>query len=315
MASVAPTWIVLARDVSESVVVSGQRRTMVAAVLDAATGMVVNVTPGTSLEDVLRRALKGALVRPAAPLSKAVPELLVCPPEIVDAVRSAATALTKLAAAQITEGAGMDDAEEIFDSIVGHMEGRAQPVDSPSVGDWRILYDALKSYVDATPWRRWTDSDWFRTTLEIGGASVERACLVLGNAGLQYGFNAVADPVMFERLAVDESSRRDPLQHMEQALVVHLDPWRETKGVYADKARRYGWSSEERLVPSLLTVRDGGPADLSCTDARLLTLALQAVLTEDARRLTVVKAPSATTTGEVVFDDGSAGLFRVTRPR
>jgi hypothetical protein len=101
---------------------------------------------------------------------------------------------------------------------------------------------------------------------------------------------------------------------MDQALVVHLDPWRETKGVHADKARRYGWPSEERFVPSLLTVRNGGPADLSCTDTRLLTLASQAVLTEDARRLTVVRAPSATTTGEVIFDDGSVGIFRVTRP-
>jgi hypothetical protein len=313
--SVGPTWIVLARDVSESVVVSGQRRTVVTAVLDAATGMVVNITPGASSEEALRRALKGALVRPAAPLPKAVPELLLCPPELVEAVRSAATALTKLAPARITEGAGMDDAEEIFDSIVGHMEGREQPVDLPSVGDWRILYDALKSYVDATPWRRWTDSDWFRTALEIDGRSVERACLVLGNAGLQRGFNAVADAAMFERLATDESARRDPLQQLDEALIVHLDPWRETKGVYAGKARRYGWPSEERLVPSLLTVRDGRPADLSCSDTRLLTLALQAVLTEDARRLTVVKAASPTTTGEVAFDDGSVGLFRVTRPR
>jgi hypothetical protein len=69
------------------------------------------------------------------------------------------------------------------------------------------------------------------------------------------------------------------------------------------------------FVPSLLTVHDGGPADLSGTDTRLLTLALQAVLTEDARRLTVVKAASATATGETVFDDGSVGIFRVTRPR
>jgi hypothetical protein len=313
--SVAPTWIVLARDVSESVVVSGQHRTVLAAVLDAATGIVVNVTPGTSSEDVLRRALKGALVRPAAPLPKAVPELLVCPPELVEAVRSAATALTKLAAVQITEGAGMDDAEDIFDSIVGHMEGREQPVDLPSVGDWRILYDALRSYVDATPWRRWTDSDWFRTMLEVDGARVERACLVLGNAGVQHGFNAVADPAMLERLATDESTRRDPLSQLDEALIVHLDPWRETRGVYAAKARRYGWPSEARFVPSLLTVRDGRPADLSRTDTRLLTLALQAVLTEDARRLNVVKADSATTTGEVVFDDGSIGIFQVTRPR
>jgi hypothetical protein len=313
--SVAPTWIVLARDVSESVVVSGQRRTAVAVVFDAAAGMIVNITPGTSSEDVLRRALKGALVRPAAPLRKLVPERLVSPPELVEAVRTTATTLSKLAAVEVTEGVGMDDAEEIFDSIVGHMEGRDQPTDPPSVGDWRVLYDELRSYAEAAPWRRWTDSDWFRASLEVEGASVERVCVVLGNAGLQHGFNAVADPTMLEHLAADESSRRNPLQHLDQALIVHLDPWRETKGVHGDKARRYGWPSEARFVPSLLTVRDGGPADLSCADSRLLTLALRAVLTEDARRLTVAGAGSATTAGEVTFHDGSVGRFAVARPR
>ena len=195
------------------------------------------------------------------------------------------------------------------------MEGRDQPVDQPSVGDWRVLYDALKAYVDAAPWLRWTDSDWFRATLEIDGTSVERACLVLGNAGLQHGFNVVADPVMFERLATDASSGRDPLQHLDQALLVHLDPWRETKGVAAEKARRYGWPSGARFVPSLLAVRAGGPADLGCADARLLTVALRAVLTEDARRLVVADAGAVSTTGEVTLDDGAVGRFEVARPR
>jgi hypothetical protein len=58
-------------------------------------------------------------------------------------------------------------------------------------------------------------------------------------------------------LATDEGNRRDPLERLDGAVVVHLDPWRETKGGFADKARRYGWPSEERLVPSLLTDRDG----------------------------------------------------------
>lgn len=66
----APTWILLARDVSDSVVVGDQRRTCLAAVLDAETGLVVNVSPGTSIEGVVGRALKSALVTPAPPLAK-----------------------------------------------------------------------------------------------------------------------------------------------------------------------------------------------------------------------------------------------------
>ena len=310
-----PTWLVLARDVSESVAVSGQRRTVLALVLDAATGLVVNITPGTSSQDVLRRALKGALVTPADPLPKVVPERLVSPPELVEAVRSAVTTLSKLAKVEITEGIAMDDAEEIFDGVVGHMEGRDQPDDPPVAGDWRVLYDALRAYVDEAPWKRWTDSDWFQVALEIDGARVEKACIVLGNAGLQHGFNAVNDAAAIERLAAVESTRGSPLQHLNESLIVHLDPWRETKGVYADKARRYGWPSAARFVPSLLTVRDGGPADLSATDTRLLTLALRGVLAADERRLAVVSSDAATSTGEVAFDDGAVGRFEVVRPR
>jgi hypothetical protein len=42
----APTWIVLARDVSDSVETRGQRRTVLAAVLDAGTGLTVHLPNG-----------------------------------------------------------------------------------------------------------------------------------------------------------------------------------------------------------------------------------------------------------------------------
>lgn len=189
----APTWIVLARDVSDSVVVGGQRRTAVAAVLDAETGLVVNVSPGTSIEGVLGRALKSALVTPARPLEKAVPQRLVVPPELLQATQSAASRLSWLADTAVTEGSGMDGAEEVMDSLIGHLEGRAQPDDLPTADDFRVLYRELQAYVEAAPWTRWTDSDWFTANLELGGDQVELACLVLGNAGVQHGFNAVPD--------------------------------------------------------------------------------------------------------------------------
>src|SRR5436853_1743298 len=111
----APTWIVLARDVSDSVEIRGQRRTVLAAVLDAGTGLTVHAVPGTSIEDVVKRALKAALVSPAAPAVKAVPARLVAAPELVRTVRAAATGLSWLVDAVIDEGVAMDDAEEIMD--------------------------------------------------------------------------------------------------------------------------------------------------------------------------------------------------------
>jgi hypothetical protein len=303
----------MARDVSDSVTIRGQGRTVLGAVLDVDTALIVQMLPGTSVEDVLQRVLKGALVRPAAPLAKTVPQQLIAPPECIQAVRSASTRLSKLTATAISEGHALHEAEEIVDALVGHMEGRDQPEEPPTVDDWRLLYRELAAFTDAAPWQRWSDDDWFHGRFELDGAAVERDCVVLGNAGLQHGFNAMPDANNL-LLASDSYGDSDsPLEHLHDALIVHLDPWRETRGMYADKARRYAWPSQARFVPSLLTVRQGGPADLSRGDARLLALALHGVVTQDARRL-VPAGEGAAVTGELVYADGTVGRFAVDRP-
>lgn len=300
----------LARDVSESVSIRGQGRTVLGAVLDADSGLIVQMLPGTSTEDVLQRVLKAALVRPAEPLTKAVPQQLVAPPECVQAVRSGASRLSKLADAAIVEGHEMHEAEEIVDGLVGHLEGRGQPEEPPSVEDWRLLYQNLWEFADAAPWQRWSDGDWFKARLELDATAVQRDCLVLGNAGVQHGFNVIPDAN--DLLLASTSSAGNRLEHLDEALIVHLDPWRETHGVYADKARRYRWPSDAPFVPSVLTVHDGRPADLSSTDTRLLAIALHGVIAQDARRLTV--AGNTVVTGQVTFADGTVGRFEVNRP-
>jgi hypothetical protein len=310
MVSGAPTWIVLARDISDSVTVGGQRRTALAAVLDAETGLVVNVSTGTSIEPVLGRALKSALVSPAPPLAKAVPQRLVVPPELEQAAQAAANGLSWLADTAVTEGSGLDEAEEMMDSLIGHLEGRAQPDDLPAPEDFRILYRELQAYVEASPWKRWSDSDWFAAHLELDGDHVELDCLVLGNAGMQHGFNAVPDAQQL--LTASTSPGGDSLNHLDGALMVHLDPWRETPGRFADKARRYGWPSTTRLAPSLTSVHNGDPADLSRSEVRMLALALRGVVSQDARRLTTADKP--TVSGELTFHDATVGRYDVSRP-
>jgi hypothetical protein len=303
----------MARDVSDSVTIRGQGRTVLGAVLDVDTGLIVQMLPGTSVEDVLQRVLKGALVRPAAPLAKAVPQQLIAPPECIQAVRSASTRLSKLTATAISEGHALDEAEEIVDGLVGHMEGRDQPDEPPTVQDWRLLYRELAAFTEAAPWQRWSDDDWFQGRFELNGVAVERDCVVLGNAGLQHGFNAIPDANNLLLASDSDSDSDNPLEHLHDSLIVHLDPWRETHGLYADKARRYEWPSQARFVPSLLTVRQGGPADLSRGDARLLALALHGVVTQDARRLAPA-GEAAAVTGELVYADGTVGRFAVDRP-
>jgi hypothetical protein len=145
--------------------------------------------------------------------------------------------------------------------------------------------------------------------LELDGATVERWSIVMGAAGIQHGFNVLLDP---DSLQLAATNGGNPLESLAESLIVHLDPWRETHGSPAAKARRYGWPDDSRLVPKIMTVRDGGPADLSRTEARLLALALRAVVEQDAKRLTV--AGAASIRGEIRFDDGIIGHFEVARP-
>jgi hypothetical protein len=306
-----PTWIVLARDVSESVAIPGQRRTFVAAVLDVDTGLIVHLLQGTSIDTVVPRVLKGALTRPSAPLTKAVPNRLIAPPELVQAVGAAAAGLSKLASAEISEGLNMHAAEEILDALVGHLEGREPADEPPAVEDWQVLYAELAAFAEAALWKRWSDVDWFHARFELDGMSVERDCLVLGNAGVQHGFNVMPDASVLSRAAMSEGPPR--WEHLDEALIVHLDTWRETGGLFADKARRYGWSSEARLVPSLYAIRKGRPADVGRTEARMLALALRGVVAQDSRRLISVGDRRALT-GEIAFVDGIVGRFEVDRP-
>jgi hypothetical protein len=297
------------RDVSERVQVQGEHTTALAMVLDAASGLVVSSSFGTSRQSVLDRGLKDAVIRPIAPSPKRVPARIVCPPDLIDAVEAAAATLSKLAGTSIEPGVEMWDAEEIVDSLVGHLEGRSQPQDPPDVADWQMLYATLQEFVGAAPWQRWSDSDLFTMQLDLAGENLTRTGIVLGAAGVQHGFNLTEDPDALRRAATGEVDARVA---MEGALIVHLDPWQEVGGMFADKARRYGWAQETSLVPQFYTVRDGEPADLNVGEARLLSLSMSAVVACEDKRLVAVDAPALR--GELAFPDGTVGRYDLARP-
>lgn len=136
-------------------------------VLDAASGLTVACQFGTSCQNAVHRAAGGrGDRRPAAPLPKVVPQRIPCPSDLLAPVGAATARLSKLASTTLVEGIGMWDAEEIVDGLVGHFEGRTQPLEPPCVPDWRQLYEALESFLAAAPWHRWSDSDYFPMRFE-----------------------------------------------------------------------------------------------------------------------------------------------------
>jgi hypothetical protein len=279
-------------------------------VLDQATGLIVKTTVGTSMATTIERALKDAVIRPTEPLTKAIPKCIVCSPELTAAAIGAVSKLSRLADTALVEGTDMWEAEEIFDGLVGHLEGRDQPVDAPSIADWRTLYGELATFVTTAPWQRWSDEDYFELRIDLDGVSMERTAIVLGSAGIQRGFNVTSDPEALERAAEDQSN---PLRHLEQSLIVHLNSPHESGNLFTAKARRHGWRENLRVIPQILTVRESQPADLSSGDARLLTIALRAVTHQDSKRLVEIGAPT-TVIGEIVFDDAVIGRYEAERP-
>src|SRR5205085_2715038 len=88
----------------------------------------------------------------------------------------------------LAEVDAVDEAEDLFDSFVGHMSGRKQPTEFPEPGQWRLLIGAARRYHTAAPWRRWPP-DWVELLLELHHDSrVDRyVASVLGHERIQRG--------------------------------------------------------------------------------------------------------------------------------
>ena len=57
----------------------------------------------------------------------------------------------------------------IFDSLVGHMAGRAQPTGPPSTEDWSLLVGQALAYLRAEPWMRWSGAVSLGLQLTVDG--------------------------------------------------------------------------------------------------------------------------------------------------
>jgi hypothetical protein len=295
MSGSGPTWLVMVRDVSHGVRVSGQPHVHLALVLDADTGAARGSSVAATRSAALRDVFRAALTDRAGPLPPAPPDRVLCSPAIAaDVVRGLGR--RAIPPPSVIEVDPVAEAEDIFDSFVGHMSGRHQPLDFATPEDWNLLYEQARRYDLAAPWERWTDSVDLAVNLRVGGRSNRYMALVLGNEGIQHGLVLYPGSSVAPGLREWEPGREVPMPP--GTLMFNLDPRSEPPPEFIAKAARYGWPSGAEMVPVFLTFAKEGPGEPGIADVRHLTVAIAAVLQHDARG-PIVHGTGERTAGEL----------------
>jgi hypothetical protein len=306
MTTARPTWIIVVRDLSHAVRIEDQPDTTVCMVLDADTGLVRGVSMAGDPREACAGAVASALTEPTMELPPAQPAQVVCVDERT--LRLARPHLTRQKVTVKPIVASSPAAEDVVDSLVGHLAGRGVPIDAPAPDDWIVLFDALHRLAKAEPWRRWADSDYFDLKLTKDDASAaggsDYVVVVMGQAGIQRGLNLWPGPNVPS--LTGDWSPGEPAPLPAGTLLVWLDPPDEVPPEYLAKATRYGWPSDAKLFPTPLAIGAHGPIDVGRGDVHDLTLAAVAMVAH-------LDAGSDVTEGEVPLADGHTGTFAVRR--
>lgn len=312
MLEVGRTWIVLLRNVSHAVRVAGEDQLMAALVLHAETGMVLGVSISGTAAEALAGAFASALANPAADLPPAPPARVVSLVEVGPEVRKAIAAAS-FGSPELIEAGSIPEAEDIFDSLVGHMAGRVQPTEPPSTEDWSLLVGQALAFLRAELWARWSDVVPLGLQLTVDGTAASYIAIVMGNAGVQRGLALYPGKTMPPGLR-SPGRKPGPGAALEATpagtLLLMLDRLGETPTAFADKALRYGWPAGAAYLPTLVSVGPEGPGDLAGVDARRMQVAIAAVVALDARGLALAGGAGAMT-GRVALADGAHGEFEI----
>lgn len=288
----------LARDVSGTVSVAGQEQVAASLILDAGTGLICAASVDESVRGACVEAARTALTTPAGPLLPQRPAIVIHDETFAEEVLAALVeVLSGPRMPVLRAGPIPAEAEDVFDSLVGHLAGRDQPAEQPDPQDWADLYAAAYAYCRARPWRLWSDADRLHLTLELDGATdgddTRYAVIVYGGQGVQRGL-----------AAVPATSTSGPSSGLSAgSLVLWLEPVDEVPSQHRAKARRHGWPEDAELVPISVLVVSDGLGDLDVASARRLTLALTAVTGHCGPRR------SDTTAGTLTFADGASARY------
>jgi hypothetical protein len=305
------TWLVLVRDVSDVVHVQGRARLAAGLVVDVGTGLLRGVAVEPTDREVLAHVVTIAVKKPAGGLRPGWPATVLCGPGLA---RPVAEALGAVRGAPplppITEVRPPAVAEDLFDSLIGHMAGRSQPLELPAPEDWGVLYAQALDFCRAEPWARWHDAIDLVLDVTVAGETAQHGLVVMGNAGLQRGL------VLFPGEAVPSGLRDwEPGQAMPAptgTLLCTLGPPAEVPPDLSAKALRYGWPPDAGLIAAFLRFGPGTEAgDPGRLDVQRLSVALAAVIAQDARGPVLAGAATEATTGEVVLSGGNPASFAI----
>lgn len=263
----------------------------------------------TTVQAARAEAMRTALTKPAGSLPPQTPVRVLCGAgQAADVLGELAQLLASQATPAVAESGPIGEAEDIFDSFIGHMAGRRQPDEFPTPPDWQSLFSRASEYCQARPWRRWSDADHLDLVVKIDGAAARYVAVVMGQEAIQRGLVLYAGAVLPDGLRDWEPGTSVPLPA--GTLLLWLDPPDEVPPEFAAKAARYGWSDDADLLPVLLIGGPDGPADLDRRSAHHLTLAIAAVLAHDQQRLALSNGVSKTT-GELSLAEGQRGTYAI----
>ncbi|MBO0836499.1 MAG: hypothetical protein J2P28_13465 [Actinobacteria bacterium] len=299
-----PTWIVLTRDVSYALRIDDCPVVVAGLILDADTGLIRGVSVAPSGPAARAQAIQQALTNPAGTLPPGPPARVLCGVGDAGAVTSELAAF--LDAPPVASEVLAAEAEDIFDSLVGHLAGRRQPEMFATPDEWAQLVAASAEYRQAEPWLRWADDQPLDLVVGVAEVAARYVAIVLGQEGIQRGLVLYPGALVPAGGVPREQAGTEPSVPA-GTLMFYLGLRHESPPEFAAKAERYGWPLDADLAPAWVA---GGPAgepmDLDQTAVHRLILAIAAVLTHDVQ-------PHAAdpTTGEVAFPGNITGSFTI----
>ncbi len=300
----------MSRDVSHAVRVADQPVVVAALILDVDTSLIRGLSVAEDVRAALAQAIENALTKPAGTLAPGHPRRILTAVGLGDSVAAELGRRPGLTLIPpVDEVVPGGEAEDIFDSFVGSMAGRRQPIDPPSPADWTVLLDQVQAYNEATPWRRWSDDIDFVVDVVFDGDRRRVKAVVMGNAGIQPGLAIFPGDVVEADL--EHRDPAAPWPYEAETLACTLDDPDDVPVELRARAIRYGWPETAHLVPSFFGVDEEGGREISTADARLFAVVTAAVIAHDRRHRRPSPKSSTRTEGQVAIPDCRSARYSV----
>jgi hypothetical protein len=302
--------MVISRDISHAVQVADQPVVVAAMILDVDTGLIRGLSVAEDVRGALAQAIESALNKPAGTLAPGHPQRILTGVGLSDPVAAELGRRPGLTLIPpIDEIVPGDEAEDIFDSFVGSMAGRRQPIDPPSPADWKVLFEQVRVYAEATPWQRWADDIDFEVDVELDGERRHVKAVVMGNAGIQPGLAVFPGDVVEADL--EHRDPAAPWPYEAGTLACTLDDPDDVPVEFKARAFRYGWRQTADLVPSFFGVDEEGGREMSTAEARLFAGVAAAVIAHDRRHRRPSPKSDTPTQGEVAMSNSGSAHYSV----